>query len=128
MRSLLAPGGELFIHAAHSFSSCLDFDGDRIIYGYFDDRYEHLVVFSSRTYTDGVDVAPSTMYEWNHSLSGILSVLCAQGLMIDSLLEHDWTVFQQFPWLTESSPGYWVVPSERPRITLSFTPLAHRLD
>lgn len=128
VRSLLAPGGQLFIHDVHPFSSCLDADGDRIIHGYFEDPAEPVVEFSSRTYTDGGDVAPSTTYEWNHSLSEIFSALLGHGLMIDSLLEHDWTVFQQFPWLTESSPGYWVAPRARPRIPLSFTLLAHRSD
>ncbi len=47
------------------------------------------------------------------------------GLVLGSLTEHDWTLFQQFPWLVENASGQFVVPKGRPRIPLSFTLLAH---
>ncbi|MHB2028648.1 MAG: hypothetical protein ACYCPT_07505 [Acidimicrobiales bacterium] len=55
----------------------------------------------------------------------IVGALTAHGLVLDSLIEHDWTLFHQFPWLVETTTGPARVTENRPRIPLSFTILAH---
>jgi SAM-dependent methyltransferase len=123
---LLVPGGRMYVHDVHPFSSCFDSEGERVIYGYFEDPDDPQVFDSTSTYTDGEELSAIRTYEWNHSIGEIVAALVGHGLVLDSLTEHDWTVFRQFPWLVETECGVLVVPHGRPRIPLSFTILAHR--
>jgi SAM-dependent methyltransferase len=121
---LLEPGGRLYIHDVHPLSECLDGDGERVTYGYFEEPNDPLIFTDSSTYTDGGKLNAPTTYEWNHSIAEILSSLTSRGLVLDALMEHEWTVFQQFPWLVDTTPGVFSVPEGRLRIPLSFTILA----
>ena len=109
----------------HPFASCFDDEGERVIYSYFEESNNPFIDDSVRTYTDGEELTSTRTYEWNHSIGEVVAALIARGLVIDSLTEHDWTLFQQFPWLVETASGPLVVPEGRPRIPLSFTVLAH---
>ena len=120
---LLAPGGRLYLHDGHPFASCLDDGGERVIYGYFEEPDSPFSSDSTLTYTDGERISATRIYEWNHSIG--VAALIGRDLVIDSLIEHDWTLFQQFPWLVENTSGQLVVPEGHPRIPLSFTLLAH---
>lgn len=122
--SLLSPSGRLYVHDVHPFSSCLDEDGERIIYSYFEDQDSPFVVDEETTYTDGGTLEHTRNYEWNHSISEMTSSLQDCGLTIDSFIEHDWTVFQQFSWLVRDSEEF-STPPGRPRIPLTFTLTAH---
>lgn len=122
---LLAPGGKLYLHDGHPFTSCFDDDGERVIYGYFEEPDNPFASDSTSTYTDGEQLSATRTYEWNHSISEIISALTRCGLVIDSLIEHDWTLFRQFPWLVEDSSGQFAIPTGHPRVPLSFTLLAH---
>ena len=122
---LLAPGGRLYLHDGHPFASCLDDGGERVIYGYFEEPDSPFSSDSTLTYTDGERISATRIYEWNHSIGEIVAALIGRDLVIDSLIEHDWTLFQQFPWLVENTSGQLVVPEGHPRIPLSFTLLAH---
>lgn len=122
---LLAPGGRLYLHDVHPFTSCFDDDGERVIYGYFEESNNPFIFDSTSTYTDGEELSATRTYEWSHSIGEIVAALIGQGLVLDSLIEHDWTLFHQFPWLRENASGLFVVPEDRPRIPLSFTVLAH---
>ena len=122
---LLNPGGRLYLHDVHPFTSCFDDDGERLIYGYFEEIDTPFVDDGAYTYTDGERLLATRTYEWNHSIGEVVAALTQRGLVLDSLTEHDWTVFQQFPWLVENSSGQFVAPEGRPRIPLTFTVLAH---
>jgi SAM-dependent methyltransferase len=123
---LLGPGGRLYIHDVHPFAAAFDDGGDQVEFSYFEETDRPMVFDQDTTYTDGAKLSSTTTYEWNHSLGEIVSSLLRNGLVLDSLLEHDWTVFQQFPWLIEGAGGRRVIPAGRPRIPLTFTMLAHR--
>jgi len=120
-----SPRGRLYLHDGHPFASCLDDGGERVIYGYFEEPDSPFSSDSTLTYTDGERISATRIYEWNHSIGEIVAALIGRDLVIDSLIEHDWTLFQQFPWLVENTSGQLVVPEGHPRIPLSFTLLAH---
>lgn len=122
---LLAPGGRLYLHDVHPFTSCFDDAGERVIYDYFEEPNSPFIFDNTSTYTDGEELSATRTYEWNHSIGEIICALIEHGLVLDSLSEHDWTLFQQFPWLVENASGQLVVPEGRPRIPLSFTLLSH---
>ena len=44
--------------------------------------------------------------------------LIRRGMRIDRLVEHDWTVDQQFPWLVEAGPKEWSAPPGAPDAAL----------
>ena len=58
---------------------------------------------------------------------GFVQSLIDQGLRLDVLQEHDWTVHRRFPWLVEVGPGRWTSPPGLPRLPLSFTVVATRV-
>ena len=65
-------------------------------------------------------------YEWNHALGEVVTAVLSQGLRIDGLTEHDWTVFQRFPWLERQHNDLFTLPAADPRIPLTYTLLASR--
>ena len=117
---LLAPGGTLFVHDVHPFSSCFDDDGEKVIYGYFEEPDGPLVSDTDATYTDGPTLTSTRSFEWNHSLSEIVQALRDEGLLLEMFEEHDWTFFQQYPWLIEEN-GVFRVPADYPSRPLTFT-------
>jgi SAM-dependent methyltransferase len=123
--ALLAPGGRLYFHDGHPFTSCFDDDGERIIFGYFEEPDSPFVSDNPYTYTDGEELNATRTYEWNHSIGEIVAALVGNGLVVDALIEHDWSLFRRFPWLEENPSGLHVIPEGRPRIPLSLTVLAH---
>jgi len=121
---LLKPGGRLYLHDVHPLSSCFDDAGERIAFGYFEEVDRPYVDDTGDTYTDGERLSTTRIYVWNHAIGEIVAALIDRGVVLESLVEHDWTVFQQFPWLVESSTGQFVTPDDHPRLPLSFTLLA----
>lgn len=100
---LLAPGGRLYLHDVHPFAACFDDDAKEVSYRSFEEPDDPLVYDTTATYTDGGELSEATRgFEWNHSIGEVVMSLVSRGLVLDSLVEHDWTVFQQFPWLVES--------------------------
>ena len=85
---LLVRGGQLYVHDVHPLSTCLDDDGLRVAYPYFEDQENPLVFDNDTTYTDGGAISAARTYEWSHSLSEIVTALISQGLVLDALEEH----------------------------------------
>jgi len=124
---LLKPGGRLFIHEVHPFITVFDDDGERVTYDYFADAHSPLVVDDDATYTDGARLSSTTTYEWIQSIESILHALLDNGLVLEAFREHDWTVFQQTPWLEAGGGGRYTISAGRPRVPLTFT-IAARLS
>lgn len=122
---LLAPGGRVYIHDVHPFAATFDDDGEHLHSSYFEEQDRPTIYDDGFTYTDGAPLGATTTYEWNHSLAEIIAALLDHHLILDCFIEHDWTVFAQFPWLVQLTPNRWTVPEERPRIPLAFTIVAH---
>jgi SAM-dependent methyltransferase len=123
--ALLRPGGRLYLHEGHPFEWTLGVEGDRVEDSYFEEP-EPYVDDNDVTYTDGPRLTNTRSYEWNHSLGEVVTALLSQGLRIDGLTEHDWTVFQRFPWLVRQHDDLFTLPPGRPRIPLTYTLLASR--
>ena len=121
---VLAPGGRCYLHDVHPLTGCFE-DGQEIAYGYFEEPDRPLVQDWDTSYTDGGTLIATRTYQWNHGIGETVMALVDQGLVIDSLVEHDWTVFRQFPWLVETAAERFEVPAGRPRLPLSFTLVAH---
>lgn len=124
--ALLRPGGRLYLHDGHPLAWALAEDDMRIEHTYFEEPTPHAADVDV-TYTDGdARMTQTRQYEWNHSIGEIVSAVIDQGLQVTLLREHDWTVWQRFPWLVATSDGRWAVPPDRPRVPLTFTLTATR--
>lgn len=124
--ALAAPGGRVFLHDVHPVSWALADDELRVEHTYFEES-DPYVGESDATYTDASRPLQATRtFEWNHGIGEVVSALLGQGLVLDRLTEHDWTVWPRFPWLVEREPGRWGPDADHPRVPLSFTVLAHR--
>ncbi len=124
--ALLRPGGRLYLHDGHPLAWALAEDDLRVEHSFFEEAEPH-VDDSDVTYTDGDRrLTNARSYEWNHSLGEIVTAVIDHGLRVDTLVEHDWTVWPRFPWLIETPDHRWGPPSDRPRVPLTFTLSATR--
>ena len=122
--ALLRPGGRLYLHDGHPLAWALADEDLRIEHTYFEEPVPY-VDDEDVTYTDGEGrITHTRSYEWNHSIGEIVTAVLDHGLRVDVLVEHDWTVWQRFPWLVETAPHRWETPPGRPRVPLTFTLLA----
>jgi SAM-dependent methyltransferase len=124
--TMIAPGGQFYLFDVHPLAFCFDDEGARVVYDYFEDSANPLIFDDDTTYTDGGRVEHTRTYEWNHSLAEIVQSLIDEGLVVDTLLEHDWTVYQGFPWLEKDDEGIYQIPLGYPRLPLTFTLHARR--
>ena len=125
--ALVRPGGRLYLHDVHPVAWSLADDSRHLAHSYFEEAEPH-VDDAATTYTDADRPLTHTRsYEWNHGIGEVVSALIGQGLRIDVLEEHDWTVHRRFPWLVEEVPGRWTCPAGSPRLPLSFTVVATRV-
>lgn len=124
--ALVAPGGRFYLHDGHPLAWALADDKLAIEYSYFEET-EPFVGDDDDTYTDtDRPIANRRTYEWNHSIGQTVTALIRYGLALEWLQEHDWTVWQRFPWLVTDDKGCWTSPTGTPRIPLSFSLLATR--
>ncbi|HVB05989.1 MAG TPA: class I SAM-dependent methyltransferase [Acidimicrobiales bacterium] len=124
--ALLRPGGRLFLHDAHPFAqACM---GEELVpdSSYFEEVAPR-AWDEEETYTDAIRPLTATVsYEWNHSLGEIVNALIGEGMVLDRLIEHDWTSFARLESMVRIADQRYVLPEGSPRLPLSFTLLATR--
>jgi hypothetical protein len=124
--ALVAPGGRFYIHDVHPLAWALADDSLALVWSYFEED-EPFVEDSEETYTDASRPLTATRsFEWNHGIGEIVTALLRNGLRLEWLTEHDWTVWPRFPWLVETDDRKWVAPPGMPRAPLTFSLLASR--
>lgn len=124
--ALLAPGGRLYLHEVHPLAWAMSDDDVVIEHTWFEER-DPFVDDAGETYTDGGSgLVNRRTYEWNHGLGETVTALLNHGLVLVSLVEHDWTVWPRFPWLVPADEGRWRLPEGRARFPLSFSLVARR--
>jgi SAM-dependent methyltransferase len=107
--TLLKPGGRLFIREGHPMMWAL---ADPLPEGrlevdlpYFE-LEEPMVWDEGGTYVEtDVEFQHNVTKEWNHGLGEIVSALLDQGLVLETLVEHDSVPWDAFPGFTEELPN-----------------------
>lgn len=85
-----------------------------VAYPYFC-KPEPLKFVTEGTYADkNAKTENNVSYEWSHSLSDIFMSLLNAGLKIEFFHEHDFTVWEQFPWMKKDKEGYFRFEQEIP--------------
>lgn len=120
--SYVKPGGFFYIAEFHPFVMALDDEADslRFRYPYFEEDALRFDVNGS--YADeSANLKTKDEYGWNHPLGEIVSSLIDNGLRIEFLHEHAYTVFKQFPFLEPFDNGLWRFPNGEKLLPLMFS-------
>ena len=120
----LKPGGFFYIAEGHPFLTMF-YDGEdavnlRVHYGYFH-QPQPLYFPPGHDYADQTQRVTNPEYTWQHSVGDILNALVDAGLRIAYLHEHTFLPWKALPFLVHDEQGYWRLPSEYPRLPLSFS-------
>ena len=123
---LLKPGGRLFIREGHPvlWAVADPLPEGRLELGlpYFE-LEEPIVWDEGGTYVEtDVEFQHNRTLEWNHGLGEIVTALLDQGLVLETLVEHDSIPWDAFPGHTEELPGGEFRLKDRPwRLPHSYT-------
>jgi SAM-dependent methyltransferase len=123
---LLEPGGVFYIAEFHPFMGVLDDEtGTTVARDYFPDK--PTTFDEPGSYADWhLPTVHNRATVWRHTLGDILSALCAAGLRIEFLHEHQVTYFDQFYNLVRDEDGTFHRPDGLPRLPLMFSIRATR--
>ena len=112
IHKFLRPGGAFYIldkHPLMGMFSESDTGDIRPAHNYF--SHEQFFEGNSPTYTDGIPIA-SPNYEWQHSLSDIVTALAKAGLTIQYFHEFPVSAYRVFPCMTRQDDGWWRFPKD----------------
>jgi SAM-dependent methyltransferase len=124
VRSLLAPGGVLYMREVHPMLGAIEErDGKLLVERPYFEVAEPLVWDDGTTYTEGnARLENRVCYEWTHGLGDIVQALLDQGLALELLREHRDAEWQPLPATTRGEDGLWRLPEPlRDRVPLTFT-------
>lgn len=116
------PGGFFYIAEFHPFMWVFDQTQPdwKAAYTYFSG--DPLVEPVQGSYADPQAETRSThTFEWAHPLGEIVTSLIQAGLKVEFLHEHNFSVYQQFPWLREGTDGLFRQPEGREWMPLMFS-------
>jgi SAM-dependent methyltransferase len=130
VRTLLKPGGRLFIREGHPVLWAL---ADPLPEGRLELAYPYVELEEPMVWDEGgtyvetdVEFQHNATLEWNHGLGEIVTALLGQGLVLDALVEHDSVPWDAFPGWTEELEGGEFRIRDRPwRVPHSYTLKAH---
>ncbi|MCM2391247.1 class I SAM-dependent methyltransferase [Streptomyces albipurpureus] len=124
--SLVAPGGFLYLAEFHPLTDVLDDEtGSRVVHDYF--SREAWIDDTPGTYADlDAETVNNRSVEWQHPIGEVVSALCATGLRLEFLHEHDVSLFPRFESFQRGEDGYFRLPPDRPRIPLMYSLKATR--
>ena len=119
--ALLRPGGRLYLREMHPVTAVFGDEELDVEYDYFHDP-EPDAWDDAGTYAEPeAETTQNLSYEWRHPISEVVSAVLAQGLHLDLLHEHPFTVCRQFPFLEDHGDGTWWMPEDRPELPLMYS-------
>jgi SAM-dependent methyltransferase len=118
---LLQPGGTFYVVEVHPMSEVFADKSLELGYDYFHDldgtHYE-----GSGSYADpAAKTEHQRAVDWRHPLGDVVNSLIAQGLRIESLREHDFTVYPRWPFLEERADGTYHWPAGMKKFPLLYS-------
>lgn len=125
VRTLLRPGGRLFLREGHPVLWALDEkQADRLVIGYpYFSTEEALVWDEDGTYvTTDERLEHTASHSWNHGLGEIITALLDQDLRLTGLTEHRSVPWDALPGqLARGTDGEWRLREGADRLPLSYT-------
>lgn len=90
----LKPAGKFVMVEFHQMVWMFDSQFEKVKYGYFNDQ--PYVEEIETTYADDNAPINKLSYQWNHSISDVVTALIAQDLKLKHLKEYDYSVYDCF--------------------------------
>ncbi|MFB6360747.1 MAG: class I SAM-dependent methyltransferase [Halobacteriales archaeon] len=121
------PGGWLFVADLHPISHVffeLEPDGDGVLRSDWPYFTEDPQAFDEDgSYADyEADVEHTETREWSHDLGSVVTSLIDAGLRLESLEEHPFACFEQFPGqMRQRDDGFWEIEGEDYPLTFSLS-------
>jgi len=120
----LKPGGRFYLAEFHPaamlFDDMVEEPEWRVGYDYFAEGPVRFEINGS--YADpAAEVRATHSYEWFYPLGKVVTALTEAGLRLEFLHEHPYTVYRQFPFVTEGEDGLWRLPEGMLRVPLLFS-------
>ena len=123
--ALVEPGGVLYLSEFHPFSWIFADENLSIEHDYFHHRLEFE---DAGSYADEQAATMNNRTEeWHHTLGDVVSAVIDAGLTIELLHEHDYTLFQRWPFLEKHGFDTFRLPEGMPRIPFMYSLRARRL-
>ncbi len=129
--ALLAPGGFLYLSEFHPLTWVLADDDLTVERSYFHDA-EGVEFDDPGTYADlSAQTSHNATHEWAHSLAEVVGALLDAGLRLELFSEHDFTLFERWPFLVADhevldAGTVYRLPDEMPRLPLMYSLRARR--
>ena len=120
--SYVKPGGFFYIAEFHPFSMVFDDEADTLQYRYPYFEKKAMKFEAHGSYADSeAETHVNEEFDWNHTMSEIVTGLIDNGLRIEFLHEFPYSVYQQLPFLELDENGVWVFPDGKQPIPLMFS-------
>ena len=118
--ALVKAGGHFYLSEFHPFADVMAEEKLEVAYPYFSAQPQ--VWDEPGSYTDSDVVTTSNLnYEWVHPISEVVTALITAGLQLEFLHEHDYTLFQRWPFLEKLSIDEYRLPKEMPSFPLMYS-------
>jgi SAM-dependent methyltransferase len=123
--ALLRPGGFLHLSEFHPVTEIMADDALVPTFGYFGG--EPIPWEQGGSYADpAAATSANRTVEWIHPLSSVVGALLAQGLVLETFVEHAHTVYARFPFLEQHGPREFRFPAGMRGIPLMYSLRARR--
>lgn len=120
----LKQGGRLVFCEFHPVLMMLNEQTLQLHYDYF--NRGPVVETAVGSYADRSQTTAHPSVTWNHSLADVLSALLEAGLRLRVFREYDFSPFDCFPGLTETSPGRFQLKGREGILPIVFSLLAEK--
>ncbi|MCA9576375.1 MAG: class I SAM-dependent methyltransferase [Polyangiales bacterium] len=121
VRSLLKPGGCLYLVECHPLTDVFDAGDLTVRHDYFHDPNGQ-VWDEPGTYADqGAETVANVSVEFRHPISDVLSALLSEGLQLELFHEFDHTAFARWPFMRRDADGCFRPPTGTPRLPLLYS-------
>jgi SAM-dependent methyltransferase len=125
MFSLTRPGGTLYLSEMHPFQDIMSDDDTDVERSYFPDGGD--VFDAPGSYVDRTaETAQNVTVDFVHPISSVVQAVLDAGFVLRLLHEHDFTVYERWPWLETTGDGVWRMPAGRPALPLLYSLKAER--
>jgi SAM-dependent methyltransferase len=124
MFSLTRPGGTLYLSEMHPIQDIMSEEDTDIERSYFPaggDVYDAV-----GSYATAAPTINNVAVDFVHPISSVVQAVLDAGFVLRLLHEHDFTVYERWPWLETTGDGVWRMPAGRPALPLLYSLKAER--
>ncbi len=121
VRSLLRPGGSLYLVECHPLAEVFDDTTLTAQHGYFHDP-QGFIWNDTGSYADAAaPTEQNASIEFRHPISDVLSALLDRGFSLELFKEYPHTAYARWPFLQQTARNRWDMPADLPQLPLLYS-------